>query len=326
MPVSPERVRSAMRGYALALLAAACWATGGLTAKWLFTAPSAASDTWPIPPLGIVIEPTALSGARAVAATLLLLVFLSFGRREALKVSPRDLPFLVTFGVLGLAAVHYTYFKTISLTDVATAILLEYLAPVIVLVVSVAFLKHRFTWSLPVGVVLSIVGCALVVGVAGGEMSVSPQGVAWGLASAVFFSVYSLMGSIAAHRWNPFTTLFYGLASASVFWLLVLGPGTVLSVFRTGQSALAVVFMAIVSTVIPFAAFLSALHHIAPTNATITSTVEPVLAGLGAFALFGETLTAMQLVGGAMVVSAILVVQWSDRTARQANEVFPPQD
>jgi drug/metabolite transporter (DMT)-like permease len=297
---------------------------GGLTAKWLFTSVSSATASWPVPPLGISIEPTVLSGGRALAAFVLLFAVLALGRRQDLRIRLRDVPFFALFGVAGLAMVHFTYFKTISLTNVATAILLEYLAPVLVLAVGVAFMGHRFTWALPTGVALSIAGCALVVGAVGGSgLVVSRAGIAWGLASAVFFAGYSLMGTYAAQRYSPYTTLVWGLGFASLFWLVVLGPGPVLDLFTRPQTAAAVGFMAVVSTVIPFAAFLVALRHIAPTNATVTSTVEPFIAGLGALVLFHESLSAMQLLGGALVVVAIFVVQLPEREARA---ILPPQD
>jgi drug/metabolite transporter (DMT)-like permease len=75
--------------------------------------------------------------------------------------------------------------------------------------------------------------------------------------------------------------------------------------------------------VVPFSAFLIALRHIAPTNATVTSTVEPFIAGLGAFALFGESLTLLQLLGGLLVVGAIAVVQLPEP---EPIAVIPPQD
>jgi len=306
---------SRLRGYLLASLAAACWATGGLTAKWLFTASSAATASWPIRPLGITIEPTTLSGARALSAFVLLALLLAVVRPADLKIAIRDVPFFAIFGVFGLALVHFTYFKTISLTSVATAILLEYLAPILVLVVGVAFMKHKFTWWLPLGVALSISGSALVVGAVGGNgLVVSPAGIAWGLGSAVMFAAYSLMGTVAASRFSPYTTLVWGLGFASLFWLVVLRPGVVLGAFADPKTAVAIVFMAVVSTIVPFAAFLIALHHIAPTNATVTSTVEPVLAGVGAYLLFGESLTVVQMLGGAMVLAAIAVVQLPERS------------
>jgi drug/metabolite transporter (DMT)-like permease len=313
-----------MFGYSLALLAAVCWASGGLMAKWLFTVPSATTATWPVPPLGIAIEPTVLSGGRAVSAFLLLLVVLLIGRRRDLVIARRDVPFFALFGVAGLAMVHFTYFKTISITNVATAILLEYLAPIIVLAIGVAFMGHRFTWALPAGVALSIAGCALVVGAVGGAgLVVSPAGIAWGLSSAVFFAGYSLMGTYAATRYSPYTTLVWGLGFASLFWLVVLGPAPILGIFAQPQTAMAVVFMAIVSTVIPFAAFLVALRHIAPTNATVTSTVEPFLAALGALLLFGERFTVTQLLGGLLVVAAIVVVQMPEG---KSAPILPPPD
>lgn len=316
--------RGRLTGYALALLAAGCWATGGLMAKWLFTDASAASAAWPVPPLGIHIEPTVLSAGRACSAFALLLIALAVGRRRDLVIARRDVPFFAVFGVAGLAMVHFTYFKTISLTSVATAILLEYLAPVVVLVVGVAFLGHKFTWALPAGVALSVAGCALVVGaLGGGGIVVSPQGILWGLSSAVFFAAYSLMGTYAATRYSPYTTLVWGLGFASLFWLGLLGPRAVLSVFLDAKIAGAVLFMAVVSTVIPFAAFLTALRHIAPTNATVTSTVEPFLAGVGALLLFGEALSVTQMLGGVLVVLAIIVVQLPDVGIKAS---LPPQD
>jgi len=315
--------RNRSKGYALAVLAAACWATGGLTAKWLFTSSGSVPPGWRVQPLGIPIDPSALSGGRALSAALLLGAYLLVTRRSELKVRANELPFLAVFGVVGLAAVHYSYFKTISLTNVATAILLEYLAPIIVLIVSVLFLGERLTWTLPTGVALSVTGCALVVGaLGGGGLEVSRAGIVWGLLSAAFFASYSLMGTYAAGRFSPWKLLFWGLGFASVFWLVILGPDAVLGVFRTPASALAVVYVAVMSTIVPFGAFLQALHYIEPTRATVTATLEPVLAGLGAFILFGETLTITQLLGGAMVILAIFVVQSSG----EIPESLPPQD
>jgi drug/metabolite transporter (DMT)-like permease len=307
----------------LAALAAACWATGGLTAKWLFTTEGPTTAGWNVTPLGVPIEPSALSGGRALASFLILGAYLLVARREDLKARPRELPFLALFGVAGMALVHFTYFKTISLTNVATAILLEYLAPILVLVASVIFLRERLTWVLPAGVALSVTGCALVVGAFGGRgLEVSPAGIAWGLASAVFFASYSLMGTYAASRFTPWRLLFWGLGFATLFWLIVLGPSAVLGVFQTTASALAVVYVSVMSTIVPFGAFLLALHYIEPTRATITATLEPVLAGLAAFALFGERLTITQLLGGVMVILAIFLVQSSG----EVPELLPPQD
>lgn len=285
-------------------------------AKWMFARPSASTAHWIVQPLNLPLDPMTLSSARAISAFAVLLLFLAVTQRSALRVSARDVPFLAVFGVVGLAGVHFTYFKAISLTNVATAILLQYLAPVLVLVVGVAFLGHPFRLSLPVGVALSVSGCALVTGAVGTSAAPVPlDGIAWGLAAAVLFATYSLLGGVAAKRYRPYTTLVYGLGFAAVFWLLALGVRPLVAVFSNPAATAAVLVMAVVSTVIPFAAFLAAMRDIAPTNATITATIEPVIAGVAAYFLFGETMTALQLLGGVIVLVAILVVQLTDASA-----------
>ena len=308
------------RGYALAVVAAACWAAGGLTAKWLFASEAAQASSWRIAAPDVVVDPVVLAGARAVTAFIVLVVYLAVSRRQAFAVSVRDLPFLASFGVVGLAGVHFTYFMAISHTNVATAILLQYLAPVVVLVFSVLFLRERPTWTLPAGVSLSVLGCALVVGALGGDgLAVSPSGIAWGLASAVFFAAYSLMGRRAAGRFSPWTTLGYGLAFASAFWLMYLGgPSRIASAFETPTSTGAVLFIAVVSTVIPFAAFLKALQYIDPTRATIVATLEPVLAAAAAFVAFGEAFAGLQFAGVVLVLGAVVLIQTQGRTPSRA--------
>lgn len=312
MPDSSEAAKGRVwRGYALAVLAAACWATGGLTAKWLFSPLDATSARWPFPPPGLSVDPVVLAGARALVAALLLLAYVALFRREELKIVGRDIPFLAVFGVAGLAGVHVTYFKAISYTNVATAILLEYLAPVLVLAFSVIFLRVRPTWALPVGVTLSVTGCALVVGAIGGDgLSVSTPGLTWGLLSAVFFALYSLLGEHAATRFSAWKLLTYGLLAAAIFWLVYLrGLGSILELLSHPAGLGVVLYMAVFATIVPFAAFLSALHHIDATRAVITSTLEPVIAGVIAYLLLGESLSLSQLAGGALVIAAIIVIQ-----------------
>ena len=300
-----------LTGYALAVLAAASWATGGLSAKWLFSPVNASTADWPFPPLGLDVDPVLLSAARAMVAFVMLLLYLLLRRPGALKIVWSDVPFLALFGVAGLALVHFTYFKTISMTGVATAILLEYLAPIIVLVFSVAFLKERLTWTLPGAVVLSVSGCALMVGAFGTSgLTVSGEGLAWGLSSAVLFAGYTLMGKYASTRYSAWTLLTYGLGFAALFWLVYLkGPGDVVTLLSDPKGLVAVSFIAFVSTVVPFGAFLKALQYIEATKASVTSTLEPVIAGLVAWWVLGEALTPFQLLGGILVIGAIMLAQ-----------------
>jgi len=321
-----DLARMKRRGYTLAVVAAFMWASGGLMAKWLMTPAGAETAMWLVPPTGGEVDPVVLAGARAIVAAGILAPTLLILKPSLMKVRLRDLWFLAAFGIIGLAGVHFTYFKAIDQTNVSTAILLQYLSPVIVLVFSVALLGERFRWSLPVGVVVSILGCALVVGAfTAGGLKVSDSGLFWGLTSAVFFATYSLMGRYAVTRFNPWTLMAYGLTFASVFWIAYLGGiSGVVEVVASERGSISVGYLAIFTTILPFAAFLSALHYIEATKAIVTSTLEPVIAGLAAYFLFVETLTASQLVGAALVIIAIIVIQSGPAASASQHAEIPP--
>ncbi|MCL5888214.1 MAG: EamA family transporter [Actinobacteria bacterium] len=326
MKVADDPSRMKRRGYLFAILAALLWASGGLMAKWLMTPYGSETAMWLVPPTGGEIDPVVLAGSRAIVAAGILAPILLILKPSLMKVRLRDLWFLAAFGIIGLAGVHFTYFKAIDQTNVSTAILLQYLSPVIVLVLSVALLGERFRWSLPVGVAFSILGCALVVGAfAAGGLKVSDSGLFWGLTSAVFFATYSLMGRYAVSRFNPWTLMAYGLIFASIFWIVYLGGiSGVVSVVASERGSISVGYLAIFATIIPFAAFLSALHYIEATKAIVTSTLEPVIAGMAAYFLFVETLTPSQLVGAAMVIIAIMVIQSGPPAVASQHSEIPP--
>lgn len=313
-------------GYAFAIAAAIGWACGGLLSNWLMTAPGPDTVGWMFQPAGIAIAPTVLSGARALSATLILAVLLGVFKPGSFKLEDpkRSLLFLVPFGAIALSGMHFTYFKAISTSNVTTAILLEYLAPVFTLLFGVAVLKQKPSWRMPLGVVLSILGCAVVVGAfEPGGLLISSQGLFWGLAAALLFALYSIMGGIGSKTYKPFTLLFYGLVFAACLWLVVLGPAAVLRPFFSSSSGIAILVMAVIATIIPFACYLISLNYISPTQASIAAMLEPVIAGLGSWALYGTKITPSLAVGGAIIIGAIILIQ---STSSGELAEFPPQD
>ena len=293
--------RGQLKGYLTVALCAVCWASGGLMAKWVFER------------LGLSVQPLTLAAVRSFVAFPLLFGYCALTRRSVLRLAPRDIPFVASFGVFALALMHFTYFKAIQETNVATALLLQYTAPVLVLIVSVLFLRERLTWALPLSVVLALLGCALTVGVMGGAgLMVSGAGIAWGLASAGFMTVYIIMGKLAVGRIASWTLATYGLGAAALFWAVFLtvrgGFSDVGVLLGSLKGCLAVLAIAVVSTVVPFALFLQALTVVDATKASVTAMLEPAVAALGAYLLLGENLTALQILGGALLLTAILVI------------------
>jgi drug/metabolite transporter (DMT)-like permease len=285
------------RGYGLALLAALLWAIGGLTAKWL------------------EIEPAAMTGIRSIIAVFFLGLLLLIFKRDAfrLKNLRKDIPFLLAFGIFGQAAMSYTYLQAIANNPVGTAILLQYLAPVFSLLIGIVVLRHKPKLMAIAGVALAVIGCALVVGIVNpAGLSVTLVGLAWGLSSALFFSLYAVMGNQVKERFSAFTLLFYGLAISTAIWLIAAGPSAVLTPIFSAETALPLLAVGTFSTLVPFAAFLLAVRYIPAVNAGITAMAEPILAVIGGALIFAELITGSFIFGGVLILAAIAIIQISD--------------
>jgi drug/metabolite transporter (DMT)-like permease len=307
------RPLQAALGYLFAALAAAGWASGGIIAKWLMTEPSAATAEWLVEPLGVPISAEVLSADRALLAGVISMVVILIRYPQELKISPKGWGQFALYGVFGLACLHFTYYAAIDLISASTAVLIQYLAPVLVMLFSVIVLRELPTWRLPVGIALALFGATLVTGALSfGEQVVSAEGLALALASAVFFALFSLMGNFLGSRYRSTVVMAFGMCFAAAFWLIVLGPQRVLQPFTVPPVALTLLVTVILSTIFATLTFLKALKYIKTANATMTCILEPFLVALGELVLFHETLTPVQLIGGLLIVIAVLVALSAD--------------
>ena len=134
-------------------------------------------------------------------------------------------------------------------------------------------------------------------------------GVLAGLGGACGFAFYILASRAALRTLDAWTLLTYAYLSASLAWLVVVPPWRILSLgfdLRIWGAFLAV---ATVGTVVPFGLFIGGLRFLPPTQASIVSMLEPVIAAVVAYLLLGETLIPLQILGGALVLAGVVMVQ-----------------
>ena len=215
---------------------------------------------------------------------------------------------LVALGLgMGYSAQSGFFFSALQHIDVGLTSLLLYTFPALVCIGSVALGRERLGPWKASALGLASAGTALVLlGGGGGELRAT--GVLLGLGAGVTYSVYiliadGLVGRIDAWRLSALVTT--GAAIA------VTGAGVVSGslALPSGTGWLWVVAIALVSTVLPVSAFLLGLERVGAPTASIVSTVEPVLTVSLAVVLLGETLGPAQLLGGALVVAAVVALQ-----------------
>ena len=225
-----------------------------------------------------------------------------------------DLGRMFALGVLGVAASNYLYYLSIQRTNVATAIILQYTAPVWVLLYTVARGLQKPTLRRIAAVGLAVTGIALVIGIFGsGGFRLDAIGVMAALGAAFSFALYNIGGHSILARYDRWTVLMYVILSASLFWIIVNPPWKIAAAHYSGNQWLFLLVFSLLSVLAPFALYFAGLQHLEPTRAIVVSCLEPVFSIVIAAGVLGEVMRPLQSMGIALVLVAIVVVQLPDR-------------
>ena len=274
------------------------------------------------------IDPLILSQTRATFSFVVLLFVLVLLRGwERLRLPVPDFGRMSVLGILGVAASNYFYYLAIQRTNVATAIILQYTAPVWVLIYSVARGLHKPTLQRVAAVGLAVTGIALVIGVFGsGGFRLDSIGVLAALAAAFSFAFYNVGGHSILARYDRWTVLLFVLLSASLFWIVVNPPWKVVAAHYSPDQWLFLLVFSLVSVLAPFSLYFAGLQHLEPTRAIVVSCLEPVFSIVIAALALGELMRPLQTVGIVLVLIAIVVVQLPDRRLHEEITVVEPME
>jgi drug/metabolite transporter (DMT)-like permease len=213
------------------------------------------------------------------------------------------------------------YFTALTLASASLVALLLYLYPVLVTIFSVILFKERLTWVKGTALALALSGAVLIVGLGGGG---KPLGIVLGIGAAVIYSIAILAGSkiLRSAPAIPASTVIMGSAG------LVFGGIAALRGLHfpsTMMGWLAALGLAVVAGVIAIGTFLAGLERVGPTNAALISTLEPVVVVILAALLLGERLTWLSLLGGGLILAAVLLLARGEiqQTQNETNLSYP---
>ena len=297
-----------MRGYLAIAGAAFCWGGAATLGKLVFTGRLFGGSVSPIQPL--ILAQTRTTFSFLVLAPVLLLL----RGRSSLSLPRGDIARCFVVGVLGVAASNFLYYFAIEKTTVATAIILQYTAPVWVLLYLVARRQQRATGQRVLAVAAAVAGCALAIGLGGhARLKLDTLGVLAAEGAALAFGFYNVFGHTLVARFDRWRVITYVLLGAALFWLLVNPPWKIAAAhYSAAQWGFLLVF-ACVSVLVPFSLYFTGLQYLDATRAIVTSCLEPVFAILFAASFVAERLSFIQIVGVVLVVVATVIVQLPER-------------
>lgn len=260
-------------------------------------------------PVGVLSVRFALAGG--------VLLGLAAARRQALP-RGRRLGLLVALGAVGYVAQSLAYFSALTRVSAGLAALLLYLYPALVAVIGVVFLRHRPRPAAVVCLLGALAGTALTIGpVPSGQ----GLGVLLGLGSAVAYAVYVVVSGGAVRGVGPFAAAGVVMSSAAVVYAGVAAV-TRPALPGSGRGWLAVLLVAGVCTVVATSTFFAGLDRLGAPDASVVSTLEPVVSVVLAALVLDERLGPLQLAGGVLVLAAVTVLA---RLGARDEDAVPPR-
>ena len=286
----------------MVLLAAACWGANGIFVNIL---------------TDLGFNGSQITLVRMCSVAVISAVLLAVKSPQDFKIDRRDLGWFAISGALGLFAFGLFYTFAIQRVGMGTAAVLIYLMPSLVMVFSVVFLGEHFTARKGLCLVLSLLGCALVSGVAGG-ITMDLAGVGFGLASAVCYAVQNILLATKLKKYSAMTNLVYAFlfsAAASFVFCACTGelPGAV-QIVLTPKALVTNVLLGIVCSLVAQWLYNTALKTIPASKASIAATFEPVAAALFGFVLFNQTMDGFGIAGIVCELAALVLLQMPART------------
>jgi drug/metabolite transporter (DMT)-like permease len=262
------------------------------------------------------IDSLILSQTRTTFSLLVLLPLLvAFRGWRRIKMPMRDLAYCFLLGTLGVAVSNYFYYVAIQRTNVATAIIVQYTAPVWVLLYVVARRQQKLSLQKVVAVGLAVAGIGLVIGVLGMKsnqrqaLHLDSYGLFAALLASFSFAFYNVGGHRILARYDRWRVLVWTLASADALWLVLNPPWKIAAAHYTSAQWLFLFIFSMISVLGAFSLYFLGLQHLEPTRAIIASCLEPVFSILLAALFLGEILRPMQTLGILFVLAAIVIVQ-----------------
>ncbi|MGW8536811.1 EamA family transporter [Rhodococcus qingshengii] len=297
-------------GLIFALLSAATFGVSGPFAKSLI------ESGWS--PGGAVF-------ARVAGGALVMMVIAVATQWPRLRQVSAHTRTVLLYGVFAISGVQLCFFNAVQHLSVGVALLLEYLAPIIVIGWVWITKGARPSVQTLLGAAVALIGAAVVIDVFG-SAEISAVGVAWGLAAAACLAVYFVISERADGDLHPVVLAASGLTVSAVV-IGALGLVGVLPLQFSASNAvvadhsvnvwLPVVVLVLVSTVIAYLTGIAAITLLGPTIGSLVALTEVLCAVVAAWILVGESVTALQAVGGAAIIAGLVLARLGQVAPKQ---------
>ena len=294
------------KGYLMIATAGCLWGSVGFFVEKLFDAQL---------PLSTIVF------WRMFFAFIILFLYLYFTDKSKLKINREILKYVIAIGLVSQCLFNISYFTTIRITSIATAVTLLYTSPIFIALMARIFFRELFTANKIIALLLCVTGCFFTVtGGSWENLQLNSLGILTGLAAGFTFGSLTILSKPIANKCHPYTIVFYSIGFGLMFYLPFSKP---MILFQQDSGTMIWFYMlslSIISTIFAYLFYIGGLSMgIEASKAGIISTIEVVVAVIVSYLFFNEQLAGWKLLGILLVIGSVITVQLDRLVSRKRN-------
>ncbi|MBE6998033.1 MAG: DMT family transporter [Ruminococcaceae bacterium] len=246
---------------------------------------------------------------RNFGSMLLLGLLFAVRDRSIFRIQWKHLPIFLGTGIVSVLFFTLCYFTCQKLCSLAVAAVLLYTSPAFVVILSAILWRDKLTKRKLLALLLAFLGSTFVTGLWSGSAEVTLWGAVLGVASGLFYGLYSIFGRYALNHYRPFTVTFYTFLCAGLGALVCLRPAELAATFAMPGMVWVVLGLIVVCTVAPYLLYTYGLAGMDSGKAAILASVEPVTAAVVGVLAFGEPMRAGVWLGLACILACVYILK-----------------
>lgn len=247
---------------------------------------------------------------RSVVTLIAMAILLLFVGKEQFYIKGKDLWCFIGTGALSVTFFNFCYFKTITYTSLSVAAILLYTSPVFIMLMSAPLFSEKITKSKVVAVLLAILGCGFVSGIAKGEVVLTFAGILCGLGAGFGYALYSIFGRYALLKgYSSMTITFYTfLFSTITTFFMSDAVGAIQTVTSVSSILIESIFLILWVTLLPYLLYTKGLAGLDNGTASVVAAIEPVVATIIGVIIYKEEIDLFMVIGMCLVLASIYII------------------
>lgn len=250
-----------------------------------------------------------ISLVRLFVAAAAFIGFLAIKEPSKLKIRLKDIWMFIGTGIVSVTLFNVFYFHTMINSQASIAVVLLYTSPVWIMLMSAVLFKERIIGRKIAALIITIAGCVCVTGLLEGRIAIEPLYLLTGIASGVFYGLYTIFGKYALAKYDSMTVTAYTFLFGLIGSIPLGKIGKTVSIIKADPKVLIwCVGIGIVSTVLPYFFYTWGLKYLDSGKASILVAVEPLVGAVIGMTVYHEGHSVLKLVGIALILTAIMVM------------------